>query len=354
MSGAGAGTRLFIGTYTSRRPHVDGRGRGIHVVDLDIAAGEFGAVDLAARTPSPSYLAASADGVHIYAVNETPCFPDGAGGVSAFRVEGRRLIALGMRSSVGRAPCHLTVSPDGRYVVVANYLDGVVSVLPIAADGGLGDAVAVHRPAGNASRAHHAAFDPVTGELLVTDLGIDAIRLFSLGHGGGLVEDRARRMNIARDAGPRHLVFAPDGSGLFVVNERAGTITAACRDGARFVVAATVAMSDADYGRGHRASAAASALRLSPDARHLVAGNRSRDSIAVFRVSSDPLMLEFARELPAGGRTPRDLTFVADDLLVVAHQDDSTLAAFRFDHEVGTAQPLATVEAATPVALLEA
>jgi 6-phosphogluconolactonase len=41
--------------------------------------------------------------------------------------------------SQGKWPCHLSVHPSGKFVLVANYDTGNVSVFPILANGGLGD-----------------------------------------------------------------------------------------------------------------------------------------------------------------------------------------------------------------------
>ncbi|MGH3296301.1 MAG: beta-propeller fold lactonase family protein, partial [Trebonia sp.] len=58
--------RLLVGSYGPPR----GSGPGITLVEHDRGGGTLRAVGTAARTPSPSALAASADGRTLFAVEE--------------------------------------------------------------------------------------------------------------------------------------------------------------------------------------------------------------------------------------------------------------------------------------------
>ena len=83
-----------------------------------------------------SFLAFDQARSHVYAVDETNSR------VVAFAIDPATgaLTKLNDQSSGGNGPAHLTVAGDR--VLVANYGDGAVSVLPIAADGSLGAATA--------------------------------------------------------------------------------------------------------------------------------------------------------------------------------------------------------------------
>src|SRR5690606_18944669 len=64
-------------------------------------------------------------------VNEAEGKPGGA--VASFRIdrETGKLEYINQRNAGGSVPCYLTVTRDGRFVLVANYGDGTLSVLPI-------------------------------------------------------------------------------------------------------------------------------------------------------------------------------------------------------------------------------
>ena len=59
------------------------------------------------------------------------------------------------------------------------------------------------------SHAHMITSDPVTGDILVADLGSDTILVYSLGDEGRLTPKTASNVNAVPGAGPRHLAFHP-------------------------------------------------------------------------------------------------------------------------------------------------
>ena len=92
---------------------------------------------------SPSCLALNAAGTRLYSANETDRVGDDKEGtVSAFaidRADGKLELLNTVRSG-GAGPTYVSVHPAGRFLLVANYFGGSVAVLPILADGRLGDA----------------------------------------------------------------------------------------------------------------------------------------------------------------------------------------------------------------------
>ena len=100
---------------------------------------------------SPSCLALNAAGTRLYSANETDRVGDDKQGtVSAFavnRADGRLELLNTVRSG-GAGPTYVSVHPGGRHLLVANYFGGSVAVLPILADGRLGDASDVKVDAG--------------------------------------------------------------------------------------------------------------------------------------------------------------------------------------------------------------
>src|SRR4051794_32764251 len=132
-AGSGAGDVLvYFGTYTGAKS------KGIYASRLDLKTGALSAPQLAAETPSPSFLAIDPKGRFVYAVNEVDTFGGKrTGSVSAFAIDRQRgtLTALNQQSSGGAGPAHVQVDKAGRNVLVANYGGGSVAVLPIDASG---------------------------------------------------------------------------------------------------------------------------------------------------------------------------------------------------------------------------
>jgi hypothetical protein len=110
----------------------------------------------------------------------------GEGSVWAVEVDpvsGAPVRTLGSgRSTAGKGPCHISVTD--RFVLVAHYSGGSVSVLPILPDGSLGEVVCLrdHGPAGAGKHARQEAPHPHQIILsndgrfaFVCDLGLNAV-----------------------------------------------------------------------------------------------------------------------------------------------------------------------------------
>jgi 6-phosphogluconolactonase len=121
------------------------------------------------------------NGRWLYAVSETNQQKDGVpGAVWAFRCtqEPWSIEPINHQMS-GDWPCHLAIDSTGRWLLVSNYGSGTVGVLPILADGALGEMTDLIRHSGSGRRprqegphAHSATFTPDQRFAIVADLGV--------------------------------------------------------------------------------------------------------------------------------------------------------------------------------------
>ena len=128
-------TLAYIGTYTGPKS------KGIYSFRLD-SSGAITAVELAAETPQPTFLAIHPNQRFLYAANEVDHFGGKkSGAVSAFSIDAKtgKLTLLNQQPSGGAGPCHLFVDRTGKNVLVANYGGGSVEVLPLQDDGRLAE-----------------------------------------------------------------------------------------------------------------------------------------------------------------------------------------------------------------------
>jgi 6-phosphogluconolactonase len=350
---------LVIGTYTGPLPHIDGKAEGILSCSFDGTT--VGPPRVLARTRNPSFVVLSSDGRRLYAVNEAVSFEESpGGGVSAFsRHPGTgELTLLNTRPSGGLEPAHLELDPSERFVLVANYGSGSVAVLALEDDGRLGamtghvqhEGTSLHPMRQSAPHPHMVIFDPRTGELLVPDLGIDAVLVYALTQNGELVAQAGRRLPVVRGAGPRHLAFHPAGDCLFVVNELDNTLVALRRDEDGFVPTGRVST----LPKGFSAHSQAAAIRVSPSGRWALVSNRGAESDSVAVVSFDEAdgSLELVHMHPTSGREPRDLMFTANgSRVVVANQGTDSLVVFAFEDATGRLEDLSQTTVPTPVCL---
>lgn len=128
-------------------------------------------------------------------------------------------------ASGGSHPCHIAASPDGRWLYVSNYGDGVVRAVEVA-DEGFGQIVdLLHTGSGPVTdrqtgpHAHVSAV--VNGQLVIADLGTDNLRVHNLTDGRPALEPKLVQMPAG--SGPRH--FTRVGDTLLVAGELDGSIT---------------------------------------------------------------------------------------------------------------------------------
>lgn len=340
---------ILIGTYTERMPHVDGRGYGISHVSFDPATGELGTVQPLAATINPSYLAVNRAGTLVAAALEVGEFDGVTGGaVALYRRDPASggLTLLATRSTGGADACHVAFAADESFVIAVNYSGGSVAVFPL--DGqvlGARTALVQHAGSGpNSDRqegphAHQVVIDPITGDVLVADLGLDAVFVYAIAASGSLVE--RKRIALNPGSGPRHLAFAEGGAEFVVVGELDGTVTRVRRTDDSFVVGETVRASVVGTSQP-------AAVRFTGD-RVLVA-NRGVDVVSTLEVSDDFALIADA---PVAGRTPREFIVSADGrFVIVASQDDDLIVSYAYDRDTGALAEVSRVVTESPVALV--
>ncbi|MEV6299721.1 lactonase family protein [Actinoplanes sp. NPDC051861] len=334
---------VFVGCYTGDK---GGEGDGIALLRRDPATGDMARLGLAARTPSPSFLAQHPTLPVLYAVNELS-----EGTVSAFSVAPDcSLIPLATHPTGGGDPCHLAVTPSGRHLVVANYASGSVSVHPLDAEGVPGERSDLLTLTGSGpdterqSGAHAHQVVPEGADVLISDLGSDRVWRSRLDPVSGRLGAPEPAVEAKPGTGPRHLVRAADGA-LILAGELGANLTWYRAAGGptleqRGEVAASTA-SGAVY---------PSEVCIGRDGRFVYVANRGPDTVSAFAWDGENLA-QFA-EVPTGGVWPRHMTLLGDHLYV-ANQRSHNVTVFRVDPDTGipTSQGEPTGEP-TPTCLL--
>ncbi|MFF2050750.1 lactonase family protein [Leifsonia sp. NPDC058194] len=341
---------LVIGTYTEQLPHVDGHAEGVLAARFDGA--EVSGLSVAARVRNPSWVAVSPDGTRVYAVSETG--PDG--GLLAFARGGDgTLRLLGEVSSGGADPAHLALHPSGAYLIAGTYSGGTVSVFALNGDGSIGARTGFVQHEGRgpddarqeAPHVHQLSVDPVSGDVVVVDLGLGETRWYALDDDGGLVL-RPEATISSGAAGPRHLAFHPDGRHALVLNELDSTLDVLRRDGDRFVRVSTVSTREP----GATGQNLPAAVRVTDDGGTVLVTNRGDDTIAVFSFDADVSRAALVAAEPARSRAPRDLVVAPEgDRVLVACQDSDEVTIFAFDARTRVLRFVGASPVPTPVCL---
>lgn len=354
-----AGWELYVGTYTN-----DTESHGIYRLVVDAASGASRQMAVAAETANPSYLALARGRRTLVAVNELTTFegrPTGAVSTFARDPATGSLSPRGQRASQGGAPCYVTVDRAARHALVANYVGGNVAVLPIGADGSIGDASAVVQHTGRgahpvrqaAPHAHCVVLAPSGGHVVVTDLGIDRVMVHRFdADTGALSSSPVAEVALRPGAGPRHLAFSPDGRTLHVACELDSTLVALDYDSDSGRMQERQRLSTRPAGATGENFPAD--VHVHPSGRTVYVSNRGDDSVAVFAVAPLSGELSLTQSVATGGRWPRNFALAPDgQLLLVANQRSGTIVAFRVDQATGALAPTGgRIALPAPVCLL--
>lgn len=353
---------LYVGTYTEKEAHVEGKAAGIYMYSLDMVSGRLKYIGISPATINPSYIDVHPSGKFLYAVNETGSNQsDTAGRISAFRLMngGISMQFINSVSSCGNYPCYIQTDHTGNYVMTANYGTGTVALSPIAADGSISNAVSVDRHTG---RGHHPRQESGHAHMIATsrnnrfayscDLGTDLIYIYRLDTDSGRLINTGNHYNTQPGSGPRHMAFHPSAHFAYVINELNGTIECMRVDSitgslTRFQIISTVSGADASL-------AACADIHITPSGRFLYASNRGFfNTIAMYSVHPLSGELTLIGHQTAKGKTPRN--FVIDPTgtyLLVANQDSDNVVTFRIDQETGKLIDIGTeTNIPTPVCL---
>ena len=279
---------FYTGSYTQTP------GDGISVCSFDPQNGFIALVDVCRNVTNPSFLAFGYARNFVYAVNETgDSGGKDSGSVSAFRRDKKTgmLHFLNSQPSLGAHPCHVTTDRTGRFVLVANYTGGNVTVLPVLPDGRIGDPADSVQHTGksvNAGRqegphAHSVNLSPDNRFAFVCDLGIDKIMIYRFDQKTGkLSPAEIPYFQAAPGAGPRHFTFSKNGENAFVVNELHSTISSFRYDAAKGFLTGLQTISTLPDGLTTENTCAD--VHVHPNGRFVYASNRGNDSIAAFSI----------------------------------------------------------------------
>jgi 6-phosphogluconolactonase len=342
---------FYIGTYTS------GESKGIYSCTINPATGKMGAVELAATSNNPSFLAFSDDREFILAIHEVAeSNPKRTGYVEMFCInKNRTLTSIKKVNSGGAHPCYVDARSDN-YIISANYTGGNIGLFKIE-NNQLTEVldIAQHYGSGpnskrqNEPHAHSAMFEPNGNRVFSADLGIDKVKVYEI-ENDKLVESENHEINMAPGAGPRHIAFHPHLNILYVINELNCTITTVemMGDGS-FRVLETVNTLPVDF----KPSFSCADIHISPDGNFLYGSNRGHNSIAIFKISQKSGKIKMVGNESTRGKTPRNFTLPPKgDYLLVANQNSDNIISFKRDKETGLLEFKDEISAPKPVCLI--
>lgn len=328
---------MLVGSYATPEEE------GIKVYSFDEQTGNTQYISGLKGISNPSYLTPSADGERIYAVGEDAGNSSTANAIK-FDKEQKTLTLLNSQPTNGGAPCYISLSPSGKFVLTANYMGGSITVFPLEKDGKLksdtrlisfiGDGPDKERQ--TQPHLHCVEFTPDHKYLLANDLGTDQIHVFPVSENVAdgvshslLDESKESNVKVEPGSGPRHICFHPNQKFAYLINEISGKVITFSYDkgklnAVQYIEADTVGAK----GSGD--------IHISPDGKFLYASNRLKaDGIAIFAI--DP---EKGTLTKAGYQLtdihPRNFIISRNGrYLLVACRDSNSIQVFKRDKQTG-------------------
>jgi 6-phosphogluconolactonase len=325
---------LFVGTQTA-----PGTSKGIYTYRWNEMTGELSGQTLAAEVGMPTFLTLAPDKRHLYAANER----EKDGGVTAFAVHGAKLEKIDEVAALGSGTCFVSTDYTGRDVFCANYNSGSMSSFKIEATGGLSEAVSHFQYEGHGANperqegphAHRAIPSPDNRYVLVNDLGLDCIHIYTLdATTAKLTPHEPAKWESTPGSGPRALAFHPNGRWAYCVCEMESSVTVLHWNAAAGTFKAVQKVFLTPKGYNGPLSTGCDII-LTRDGRYAYAANRGYDEVIGFKIGAEGKLTEINR-IGSGGKIPRHIALdPSERFLLAANQVGDNIAVFRRNKMTG-------------------
>jgi 6-phosphogluconolactonase len=329
---------LFAGTYTETGS------KGIYVYNFDADSGKSSWVSNTDSVVNPSYLTVS--GNYVYAVNETNGKDPGRVSAFLFNKKTGKLLFINSRFSGGDDPCYVATSTDNKWLAVANYTGGNLSIFPINKNGSLKPYAQLIQHSGSSmnkerqekAHVHETVFSPDYKYLLTPDLGMDKVMIYRFNSIGKkpLTLPLSSSVSTTPGSGPRHITFHPNKKWCYLIQEMSGMVNVYNYNNGKLDLAQEIATHPDDF----KGNIDGAEIAVSADGKFLYTSSRGDQNwITIFRISPVTGKLTLKGFQSALGKGPRN--FIMDPTgkyLLVANQNSDNIVIFKRNKQTGLLQ----------------
>lgn len=313
----------YVSTYTSGDRH------GIRVYDVDMENGRFHEKDKVEITNS-SYICISHNKKFLYSITDF--------GVESYMILADGSLKLLNHASInGMRGCYVSTDYTDRFLFVAGYHDGKLTVLSLNEDGSVGNITdeIFHKGLGSVAERNfrpHINCARMTHDnkyLLVADQGMDHVNVYRFDAEKGTV----KLVDVIRselESAPRHIKISKDGRFLYITHEWKCYIDvyewSEKKGNPHFEKIQTIATTD------HNHNDAACALSFSDDYKYLLSSNAGDNSVILYNVNQEDGTLTENFCLPVSGDYPKDAElFPGSKFLVSLNHESNSMTFFKVD-----------------------
>ena len=330
----------YVGASSGKKPNA------LKIVEVDADTGEI-AVRGALPVANATYIAVNRARTRLYTSLADPSGEKGKnGGVAVYALDpsGTAPTHLETLMTGHPAPCHLSLSPDEKKLVFAEYGRGTAGWVDLKADGTFAketlmgivseDPTGPNKPRQDRPHCHCARVTPDGKYICIVDLGTDRVKIYSAAN-GAFVRDL---VTTPAGAGPRHIAFHPNGRFAFLLFELENYVTSYRYEDGTFTPVQQLKLTP----EGFTDFSKAAAIKLSADGYELYCSNRGHESLAVFSVNAETGALARRGIIKLDGAFPWDFEAMpGGKVFAVGFQKDGVLRTYRYDAKACTLTPLA-------------
>lgn len=320
---------VYFGCYTGKG---EKDSKGISRSEFNTKTGELSTPVTVAEMQNPSFLAIHPSKKAMFAVGEVWDESDkktaGINGLSLNAKTGELKVQNGL-SSGGSGPCHVSIAPDGKTAVVANYGGGSCAFYKIDDDAKLTRQIAFFQHEGklgpnkqrqDKAHGHCGMFDPEGKFAYVCDLGLDVVRVYEV---NGETIKAAGEIVLPPGSGPRHIAISPKGDFAFVNGELDATVNLVSLKDRKVLQS----ISTLPGGKNVAGNTTAEVV-FHPSGKFVYCSNRGHNSIAAF--SWDGSKLTAIGEVKDGINVPRNFNIdPSGEWMIVANQNAGDACVFK-------------------------
>lgn len=292
------------------------------------------------------FLAVRADKKYVYATRENMIFRTHAcGGIGAYSIGPDGVLSFVNEQDVaGQLPCYVSVDSAGKYVFVASYLNGCVSIHKISPDGSVGPVFKVlqHSYAfGIHPSVHCVAVTPDQKYICVLDVTVHRIVFYDLAQ-ESFAHVFTLQLPGPYDYRPRQVAFSADHA--YILTETGhGLLTFRYSPedtGHLLVQEQSFDLTPADY----VGKTTGACIKLSPNGKMLLCSVRRAHLLTIFKVAPDGTLSDESH-LQLHGKCPRDFSFTPDgQFVLLCMQQTNSLELYRVNYETNTLYDCRTLD----------
>lgn len=357
---------LYAASFTSH-----GNSAGLYVFDwpggrtLRAGRGLPPAETTAHELENPLAITADPGGRFLFVADCTNAWQNG-GALFSYAINRRngRLSLINTVESAGVIPVHLSVSADGRTLLVANsgpfspdHRGRTIAAIRVHKNGRLSDPHTVQSRRGasidperqSSAHPHGVVLNPQQDRVFVPDLGRDVVDSYAFDPAlGALRADNQPAVTVPGGHGPRDLKFHPRGKYAYLLTEMGDRVH--CY---QYIDGQLLLLQDATIVPEGTSDRRGAELQIRPDGRYLYTTSRALGLITVFAVDDDSGKLTRVENRRATGVYPRSIAIHPNGRsLLVGNQQSNTIEGFRLRRKSGRLKRLGVLaELPGPVAL---